>query len=141
LDERHRGGLRARRAYHCGSRIGVVVLTGCVALVALPACGAAPRAVTQRYEAIQTHEAALERAIVRGQSLRDAMALEGETPERCGDLTTSLDAASAAADAVCDAASGTRDADAAVRCERARRRARDATAGWDRCGSGQTPPA
>ena len=108
---------------------------------ALPACGAGPRAIQLRYEVIQTHEAALERAIARGQSLREQMAHDGETPDGCADLTTSRDDASAAALAVCDTASGTRDTDAAVRCERARRRARDATAGWDRCEPVTPPPA
>ncbi|MBN8615464.1 MAG: hypothetical protein J0L92_33015, partial [Deltaproteobacteria bacterium] len=97
----------------------MLVLACVTMLAALPACGASPRTVQLRYEAIQTHEAALERAIARGQSLREQMAHDGETLEGCADLTTSLDDAAAAARAVCDTAGGTQDTDAAVRCERA----------------------
>lgn len=77
-----------------------------------------------RYAAIQVHEAELERALVRSE--------DGD----CAGRRAELDAAGGASAAICELARGARDADAAVRCERATRRARDARASLDAaCGA------
>lgn len=110
-------------------------------LGALPCAGcggAPPRDASTRHAEIQRHETSLERALVEGARIHEALAQpaaggEAEERDRCAPLAAAIFEAGEAAARVCEVADETRDADATVRCERARRRAADAAAGWSRC--------
>jgi hypothetical protein len=97
--------------------------------------GAPPRDGHARHAEIQRHEASLERAIADGTRVQEALA-EEVTEERCTALTRAVTEAGEAAERVCEVAREVREADTAVRCERARRRAADATAGRSPCETG-----
>jgi hypothetical protein len=102
----------------------------------LAGCGASiPRDAHTRHADIQRHEAELEHALVEGARAQEALAVE-PTEASCTALAVAVTEAGEAAGRVCAVAREARDADAALRCERARRRAADATAGWSRCEHG-----
>lgn len=113
------------------------LLAGGLSVLAVTAawagCGAAtPRDAHARHADIQRHEADLERALVEGARIQQMLA-EHASEAECSALAEAVTEAGEAAGRVCDVAREVRDADASVRCERARRRAADSTAGWSRC--------
>lgn len=112
------------------------MLIGCrvaVCALLLSACGSAPpRDTNARHADIQRHEAALERALVEGARAHETIAVE-PSEAGCSALAVAVTEAGEAAGRVCEIAREARDPDARLRCERARRRATDATAGWSPC--------
>lgn len=100
----------------------VLARASALALAGLAACGGArPRDADARFARIQVREASLERALLELERARPIATADGDVSEACVARERSLEEARAAAQGVCaEVVRG--DADAALRCERARSR-------------------